>query len=126
MPRFLPLPHRRETMASTIAGIDVHKKVLAVVLAEVAAGEVKVRVRKRFGAMASELSRLRLWLQEQGVGEAVMESTAQYWRPVWMELEPCMKLHLAQAFSNRARRGRKLDFKDAERLVKRLLADELI
>ena len=113
-------------MAMTIAGIDVHKKVLAVVLAEVSAGEVKVTVRKRFGAMASELSRLRLWLQEQGVGEAVMESTAQYWRPVWMELEPCMKLHLAQAFSNRARRGRKLDFKDAERLVKRLLADELI
>lgn len=87
-------------MATTIAGIDVHKKVLAVVLAEVAAGEVKVTVRKRFGATASELSRLRLWLQEQGVGEAVMEATAQYWRPVWMELEPCMKLHLAQAFSN--------------------------
>jgi hypothetical protein len=37
-----------------------------------------------------------------------------------------MRLHLAQAFSNRAPRGRKHDFKDAERLVRRLLADELI
>ena len=58
--------------------------------------------------------------------EAVMESTAQYWRSVWLELEPHMRLHLAQAFSNRAPRGRKHDFKDAERLVRRLIADELI
>jgi transposase len=37
-----------------------------------------------------------------------------------------MRLQLAQAFSNRAPRGRKHDFKDAERLVRRLIADELI
>jgi transposase len=55
-----------------------------------------------------------------------MESTAQYWRSVWLELEPYMQLHLAQAFSNRAPRGRKHDFKDAERLVRRLIAQELI
>ena len=55
-----------------------------------------------------------------------MESTAQYWRSVWLELEPYMRLHLAQAFSNRAPRGRKHDFKDAERLVRRLIANELI
>jgi transposase len=61
-----------------------------------------------------------------GVEEAVMESTAQYWRSVWLELEPHMRLQLAQAFSNRAPRGRKHDFKDAERLVRRLIADELI
>src|SRR5215471_21093438 len=35
------------------------------------------------------------------------------------------KLHLAQALSNRGRRGRKKDFRDAERLVKRLVANEL-
>jgi len=35
-------------------------------------------------------------------------------------------LHLAQAFSNRAPRGRKPDFRDAERLVRRLRAEELI
>jgi hypothetical protein len=34
------------------------------------------------------------------------------------------KLHLAQAQSNRAA-GRKKDFPDAERLVKRLMAQEL-
>jgi hypothetical protein len=51
---------------------------------------------------------------------------AQYWRSVWLELEPHMRLHLAQAFSNRAPRGREHDFKDAERLVRRLIANELI
>jgi transposase len=45
---------------------------------------------------------------------------------VWLELEPHIRLHLAQAFSNRAPRGRKHDFKDAERLVRRLIAQELI
>jgi hypothetical protein len=34
--------------------------------------------------------------------------------------------HLAQAQSNRGRRGRKRDFPDAERLVKRLVAHELV
>lgn len=70
-----------------------------------------------------------------------MESTAQYWKPVWGALEQhwkpiCQKregagpksgtLHLAQALSKRGRRGRKKDFPDAERLVKRLVADELV
>jgi transposase len=76
--------------------------------------------------MPSELQRLSIWLREQGLEEAVMESTAQYWRSVWLELEPHVRLQLAQAFSKRAPRRRKHDFKDAERLVRRLIADELI
>jgi transposase len=79
------------------------------------------------------------WL-EQEAEEVVMESTAQYWKPVWEALERYWKpvrqkregagrrsgtLHLAQAQSNRGRRGRKRDFPDAERLVKRLVAREL-
>jgi len=56
-----------------------------------------------------------------------MESTAQYWKPIWLELEPHMKkLHLAQAHSNRAPKGRKRDFADTKRLARRLLAGELI
>lgn len=35
-------------------------------------------------------------------------------------------LHLAQALSNRGRRGRKTDFRDAERLIKRLVSQELV
>src|SRR5947199_8689352 len=108
-----------------MAGIDVHKKVLMVVVVDTSVPEEKP-VRRRFVTLPSELQRFRIWLQEQGVEEAVMASTAQYWRSVWLELEPHMRLHLARAFSNRAPRGRKHDFKDAERLVRRLTAKELI
>jgi transposase len=108
-----------------IAGIDVHKKVLMVVVIDASTPEEKPE-RRRFTTLPSDLRRLTSWLREQGVQEAVMESTAQYWRSVWLELEPHMLLHLAHAFSNRAPRGRKHDFRDAERLVRRLIADELI
>jgi transposase len=112
-------------MSHKVAGIDVHKKVLMVVVVDASQREEKPE-RRRFATMPSELRHLSLWLREQGVEEAVMESTAQYWRSVWLELEPYLRLHLAQAFSNRAPRGRKHDFRDAERLVRRLIAEELI
>ena len=108
-----------------IAGIDVHKKVLMVVVIDATTPEEKPE-RRRFATLPSELRRLSSWLRAEEVQEAVMESTAQYWRSVWLELEPHMRLHLAHAFSNRAPRGRKHDFRDAERLVRRLIAEELI
>jgi len=112
-----------------VASIDIHKKVLMVVVGSregAASGPQCELERRRFGTTTSQLRALSAWLREQGVKEAVMESTAQYWKPVWMELEPYMRLHLAQAFSNRAPKGRKHDFRDAERLLRRLLAGELI
>ena len=112
-------------MSYKIAGIDVHKKVLMVVVMDAHAPADEPE-RRRFATMPSDLRRFATWLREREVKEAVMESTAQYWRSVWLELEPYMRLQLAQAFSNRAPRGRKHDFKDAERLVRRLIADELI
>ncbi len=128
-------------MPYRIAGIDVHKKILAVVIADVSLEGELVFERRKFGATDSELRRLAEWLIERAVQEVVMESTAQYWRPVWGMLEqywtPVMrqqegggaatgKLYLAQAKSNRGPRGRKNDFRDAERLVRRLVAQELI
>ena len=88
-----------------------------------------------------QLRLLAQWLIQQKAGEVVMESTARYWRPVWQTLEQHWKaecqtwegasplagtLHLAQAQSNRGPRGRKKDFADAERLLKRLVVQELI
>jgi transposase len=128
-------------MSYNIAGIDVHKKMLAVVVADIEVeGEYQFE-RLRFGANPEQLQALCTWLTEHRVEEVVMESTAQYWKPVWGALERywkpiCQKredagpmtgaLHLAQAASNRGRRGRKKDFPDAERLVKRLVSQELV
>src|SRR5246127_2533691 len=93
----LPLPRQEEAMK--MAGVDVHKKVLMVVVVDTSAPEEKP-VRRRFVTLPSELQRFRIWLQAQRVEAAVMESTAQYWRSVWLELEPHMRLHLAQPHSH--------------------------
>ena len=57
------------------------------------------------------------------------ETLERYWKPIREKREDARRrsgtLHLAQALSNRGRRGRKKDFLDAERLVKRLVAREL-
>lgn len=112
--------------AYKIAGIDVHKSMLAVVIADAAAEGEWAFERGQFGTVHSELRRLAEWLAQHQVREAVMESTAQYWKSVWRELEGQCRLHLAQAHSNRAPKGRKGDFRDAERLARRLVAGELI
>ena len=120
-------------MSYKVAGIDIHKKVLMVAVASAAeqvadpAGEAPTFECRRFETGAAGRQWLVAWLQENNVCEVVMESTAQYWKPVWLDLEPHLpKLHLAQAHSNRAPRGRKHDFGDAKRLARRLLAGELI
>jgi transposase len=113
-------------MPHMVAGIDVHKKMLAVVVADAGVEGMGPVQRRKFGATPDQLRILAGWLAELGVQEAVMESTAQYWKPVWQALEGQFHLELAQAQSNRGPRGRKSDFKDAERLVRRYAADELI
>src|SRR5437764_6750520 len=118
-------------MPYKIAGIDVHKRMLHVVVSDVQVDGEYDFTRCIFGSLPEALRSLAAWLVEQQVEEVVMESTAQYWKPVWGALErywkpPCQKredagpmsgtLHLAQAQSNRGRHGRKKD----RRLVSRL------
>ena len=62
-------------MSYQIAGIEVHKKVLMVVVMDASTPDEKPE-RRRFATLPSELRRLSIWLREQGVEEAVMESTA--------------------------------------------------
>jgi transposase len=128
-------------MSYRIAGIDVHKRMLAVVVSEIGSEGIGVMTEQKFLTTLEQLRGLAEWLAELQVNEVVMESTAQYWQPVWGILEEywqpkrqgCLgagtqagKIHLAQAQSNRARQGRKNDFADAERLIRRLVAKELI
>jgi transposase len=109
-------------MPYRIAGIDVHKRMLAVVVADVAVDGEYVFERRLVGTTPDQLRALAGWLVERDVEEVVMESTAQYWRPVWEALErwwqPIRRirvaagpaagaLHLAQAQSNHGPRGRK-------------------
>ena len=74
-------------MAYRIAGIDVHKKKLAVVVADVEVEDEYPWERRWSGSNPEQLQRLAEWLSEQQVEEVVTESTAQYWKPVWGALE---------------------------------------
>src|ERR1700739_1507557 len=120
-------------MSYRIAGIDLHKKVLAVVVSNVEIDGEHQFERRMFGGNPEQLRSLAAWLVEQEAEEVVMESTAQYWKPLWEALERYWKpirekrgrasgragsVHLAQAQSIRGRRGRTRDFHTAERLVK--------
>jgi transposase len=107
-----------------LAGLDVHKKMLAVVVRKLAEGRIEYLQRK-FGTTKAEILHLVGWLQLHGVSEVVMESTAQYWRPVWYGLEPHFKLHLTHPLKTRAPRGRKRDFRDAQRLADRWYSGDL-
>jgi transposase len=110
-------------MTKRIAGIDVHKRMLMVVVLD--QEQALPSHKRRFGTTTAELTHLQMWLKQQCIEQIVMASTAQYWKPVWLTLEGHFQLHLAQAWSNRAPRGKKTDFKDAERLARRHLAGEL-
>ena len=61
-----------ESVYRWIAGIDVHKKMLAVVVRRQLGEQVEYYQRK-FGTNRSDIQHLGAWLQAQGVSEVVME-----------------------------------------------------
>jgi transposase len=111
-------------LSGIVAGIDVHKKFLVVVVLDSNRPDEPLEGRK-FGTTFHALKELEAFFHRHGVQQAAMESTAQYWRPVWDALEGRFELKLAQTRSTTAPRGRKTDASDALRIAKRLLAGDL-
>ena len=70
-----------------IARIAVHKKMLAVAVADVEVDADFHFERVKVATSPIQLRALADGLVEREVEEVVMESTAQYWRPVWEALE---------------------------------------
>lgn len=70
-------------MSYKVAGIDIHKKVLMVVVTTAGEevtdpqGEALEFECRRFGTGANERQEVIRWLKENSVREVVMESTAQ-------------------------------------------------
>ena len=107
-----------------VAGIDVHKRILVVVLVDSSQPD-RDYATAQFGTSYQARQDLAAFLRSHQVSHVAMESTAQYWRPVWMDLEGEFLLTLAQARSTHAPRGRKQDLSDARRIARRLLAGDL-
>jgi hypothetical protein len=64
--------------------------------------------RQKVGTTPIDLRRLADWLVEHEVDEVVMESTAQYWRPVWEALEQHWRPSAAHAPARRRSRARSI------------------
>jgi transposase len=101
------------------AGIDVGKKfVMVCVLKGPAHGEAQSQIR-RFGTTNEELNRLREWVKSCGCTHVVMESTGEYWRPIFnvLEEEKSLQVILANSKQVKALRGHKTDPEDAHWLA---------
>jgi transposase len=96
------------------AGLDVHKKtVVACLLTPDPQGGLRQETRS-FSTMTCELLALSDWLQAAGCTHVAMESTGEYWKPVFNILEAPFEVLLVNAQHIKAVPGRKTDVKDAQ------------
>lgn len=102
------------------AAIDVHKQTVVVCPRQTARdGTVKSEV-KTFGTTTPELLQMLDWLSAWEVTTVAIESTAEYWKPVFNLLEGEFEVILVNAKHVKQVPGRKTDVKDAEWLAELL------
>lgn len=107
------------------AGIDVGKKWIAVcVLTGPANGEAQAE-RRKYETTNQSLERMCEWLVDCGCTHVVMESTGDYWRPIYNVLEEAtdMEIILANSQQVKGLRGHKTDPEDAHWLAHLLRHD---
>jgi hypothetical protein len=103
-----------EIVHTHCSGLDVHKKtVAAAIIVPDAKGGLHKETRT-FGTMTLDLLALSDWLMAQGVSHVAMESTGEYWKPVFNILENNFEVLLVNAQHIKAVPGRKTDIQDAE------------
>ena len=79
------------------AGLDVHKKtVVAAIIVPDPNGCLHKETRS-FGTMTADLLVLSDWLMENGVTHVAMESTGEYWKPIFNILENNFEVLLVNA-----------------------------
>ncbi|MBV9403734.1 MAG: IS110 family transposase [Acidobacteriaceae bacterium] len=107
-------------------GIDVHKKSVNVCVLPPLGKDSSELKQETFRTFTRDLKRLRVWLLNCKVTEIVMESTGQYWRPVWNILEGAFtRLVLVNPQHVKGLKGRKTDRIDAHWLATKLQNEDL-
>jgi len=103
-----------EAIHSRCAGLDVHKKtVVACVITPGSKGGWH-RESRTFTTMTRQLLELSDWLATHGCTHVAMESTGEYWKPIFNILEANFEVMLVNAQHIKAVPGRKTDVKDAQ------------
>lgn len=96
------------------AGLDVHKKtVVAAIIVPDGKGR-QHKEQRTFGTMTTDLLALSDWLTMHRVTQVAMESTGEYWKPVFNILEDGFEVILVNAQHISKVPGRKTDVTDAE------------
>jgi transposase len=110
-----------DVMFTHCAGLDVHKKtVMACRVTPDPSGQQAdgIMELQEFGTMTRDLLALSDWLAEVGVTHIAMESTGEYWRPIYNLLEGTFTVLLVNAAHVKQVPGRKTDKADARWLAK--------
>jgi transposase len=103
------------------AGLDVHKKtVMACRVTPDPTGQQAdgIMELREFGTMTVELLALSDWLAAAGITHVAMESTGEYWKPLYNLLEGDFTVFLVNAAHVKQVPGRKTDKADARWLAK--------
>lgn len=104
-----------------VAGLDIHKKTVVACRMRVT-GDKRIEWEARtFGTMMADLLGLYDWLSEWDVEQVALESTADYWKPVFNILEEGFAVVLVNAQHVKKVPGRKTDASDAEWLAELML-----
>lgn len=103
------------------AGLDVHKKTVVACRVRINEEGVREQEVRTFSTMTCELLLLLDWLLAWGVTHVAMESTGEYWKPVYNLLEGQVTVLLVNAQHVKHVPGRKTDVKDAEWLAELLM-----
>lgn len=103
-----------EILHMRCAGLDVHKKVVvATILVSDENGQLTKETRS-FETVTASLLVLSDWLTSYGITHVAMESTGEYWKPIYNILEENFEILLVNAQHIKAVPGRKTDVKDSE------------
>lgn len=106
-----------DIMHERVAGLDIHKKTVVACRMRVTAERQREWETRTFGTMTGDLLQLHDWLSAWEVEQVVMESTADYWKPVFNLLEGSFTVVLVNAQHVKKVPGRKTDVSDAEWLA---------
>jgi len=103
-----------EVIYERCAGLDVHKKTVVACRVHSQERGRKAQETRTFGTTTAELLGLLDWLMEWECSHVAMESTGEYWKPVYNILEGEVEILLLNARDIKAVPGRKTDVGDAE------------
>ena len=106
-----------EVLYTHCAGLDVHKKTVVACRLSVDCQGHKVKEIEIFGTTTAEVLRLSDWLLACACTHVTMESTGEFWKPIWNLLEGNFELLLVNAQHIKRVPGRKTDVQDAEWLA---------